>query len=231
MRQILRSLFLFGVLAVFLFLGWLFRGPILIALGEFLVVQDPLRPAASIVVLSGESPARVLRGWELYKQGYAPMILLTQTNRSPAESEMERQGVHYPGSSELDRKALIELNTPAQSITLIEPRADSTFTEAILVKSFFGKQPPERLLLVTSRYHSRRARTTFRHVFGKDTEILSAPTPYDGFNPDGWWKNRNNIRNLVLEYQKGLLYGIMILWDRINPWKTKVVSLAAPIKE
>jgi uncharacterized SAM-binding protein YcdF (DUF218 family) len=227
MKKLIRLLFFLGLSAVVVFLLWIFHDPVLALLGEILVARDRPAPSAFIVVLSGESPARTLHGWELYKQGLAPMILMTQARRSPAELELERRGMHYPEFSELDRKMLVELGVPEKNIVVLPARADSTFSEAVLTRSFFGKQPPPRLLLVTSRYHSRRARMTFRHVFGDSTEILSAPTPFDDFDPDHWWENRAGIRNLLVEYQKGLFYVGLLLWDRFHSWKTAPATPAA----
>ncbi len=220
MKKLFGCLFLLGFGAVMLLAVWLFPSAFLPFLGRMLVAQDAPAQAAFIVVLSGDSPARALGGWELYRQGLAPTILLTQPTRGAAELALERKGIRYPEFTEIDRKTLLELGVPEKRILLLSERADSTLSEARLTRAFFGNEPPQRILLVTSRYHSRRAKMTFQQVFGSATEILSAPTAYDDFDPDRWWQSRNGIRNLVFEYEKGLLYMGLIFWDRFRPWKT-----------
>ena len=72
----LRGVLLFLVLlAVGLAVTW---RPLLTAAGAFLIVEDPLEKADVILVLSGgRKDERVRQGAELYRQGYAPWVLLS----------------------------------------------------------------------------------------------------------------------------------------------------------
>src|SRR3974377_2180646 len=47
--------------------------------GRWLVVDDPLRKATAIAVLSGGMPARALEAARVYRQGYARRLWLTHS--------------------------------------------------------------------------------------------------------------------------------------------------------
>ena len=48
----------------------------------------------------------------------------------------------------------------------------------------------------------------------KEVKIVIQPSKYETFNPDAWWKNRNDAKLVFEEYVK-LIYYIVIF--RINP--------------
>lgn len=216
MSRWIKSLVLLCFLAAVVFIGWLLRDTLLQSIGEFLIVRDFPAAADAIVVLSGESPERAMGAFDLYKEKLAPRILLTQEILPPVRMELNRRGLSYPSAAELDVQLLKSLGVPEKDITLLEPRCDSTYSESLAVQSFWKNNPPQKILLVTSRFHSRRARATFRRTLGSGTEVLSVPTPYDSFEPRSWWKRRVNIRNLLVEYQKGIFYEISHLWDYVT---------------
>jgi hypothetical protein len=47
------------------------------AIGQWLMVADPLEPAKAIVVLSGRVPFRALEAASIYREGLAPEVWLT----------------------------------------------------------------------------------------------------------------------------------------------------------
>lgn len=69
------------------------------------------------------------------------------------------------------------------------------------------------MLLVTSKYHTRRAAAVYRHLAAGELEIVTRPARYGAFEPEAWWRKRMSIRRLLIEYQKLALF---YLWDR---WK------------
>jgi uncharacterized SAM-binding protein YcdF (DUF218 family) len=56
------------------------------------------------------------------------------------------------------------------------------------------------VILVTSKYHTRRARLTWQHVTaGKSQPIVRAATG-DPFDPTDWWHHRRFALSVVHEY-------------------------------
>jgi uncharacterized SAM-binding protein YcdF (DUF218 family) len=58
------------------------------------------------------------------------------------------------------------------------------------------------ILLITSKWHSKRAYLTFRSALKNDgIKIVIQPSKYDTFRPDVWWKNRNDAKLVFDECQ------------------------------
>ena len=72
----------------------------------------------------------------------------------------------------------------------------------VLAKTF--TDPKTVLLVVTSPFHTRRAKTVL-HDAMPDTRIVMVSTPYEEF-PEKWWTDFRSARNVVLETVKTLFY-------------------------
>ena len=76
---------------------------IVLGVGHWLVVEDPLEKASVIVVLSGRMPVRALEAAKLYREGYAPEVWLT---RNPLLNRASTHG--HP----LRRRGILQLPRP-----------------------------------------------------------------------------------------------------------------------
>jgi len=195
--------------------AWGFRGA-----GRFLVVSDPLDEADVALVLSGLPTSRALAARDLYRAGRVREILVIpepptsvqgETVRPDALDELVRLGLVARDRPHWAQQVLAASGVPRASITVMPEAINGTIAEAEGVRAFLAGRLPQRLVLVTSRSASRRARLIFRRVFRKDgVQILSAPTPYDSFEPDRWWSTPRNALTVVTEYQK-LLVNVLTL--------------------
>jgi uncharacterized SAM-binding protein YcdF (DUF218 family) len=176
-----------------------------IAGARFLVVRSPLARADAIVVLSG-SAAHVERAqWaaQLYKNGLAPKIILTNDNQMGGWSEpLQRNPFYY----ERSRDQLLNAGVPPEAIKVWLEPVSSTYEEAQLIRAVQRVQGLKSMVLVTSPYHSRRAFWTFRRVLGdSNTEIgiepVSASIP-----PSTWWLHLKGWQIVPVEYVKLLYY-------------------------
>ena len=71
--------------------------------------------------------------------------------------------------------------------------------------NYYSHREIESFILVTSKYHSSRSKKIFRKALsGLDREIsiYSSPSKYDPFNASQWWKDREDMKCVVLEYLK-----------------------------
>jgi uncharacterized SAM-binding protein YcdF (DUF218 family) len=85
----------------------------------------------------------------------------------------------------------------------------STYEEALAIRRLAEMRGWDSLLIVTSPYHTRRARTIFNGVFGDSgIGITVRPVDPDTYNGDKWWQDSNNARHTVLEYLKFVAHGI-----------------------
>jgi len=190
-----------GLLAAVLALGALAVAALALA-GRLLVVTDPLPPSAdAIVVLAGSIPTRVLEAADLYRAGLAPRIVITRERLVRGETVLRARGVNLPESDELARAALEQLGVPAGAIVRLRRRARSTESEARTVARYACSHRLRRLVIVTSRPHTRRARLIYRRALG-DVAVSVRPSRYDVFAATRWWHVRRDAKIVLYEYER-----------------------------
>jgi len=148
---------------------------------KLLVTRQEPRKADVIVILGGESRSRADKAVELYRRGYAPRILVTGRNEDT-----------------LIVQQLKEAGVPESAIWL-EPAAESTFENAAFTEPILKKWKAEKVLLVTSWFHSRRATAVFHGASGA-IEFTSIPTDtvsVECINKDKWLRE-----HVLMEYVK-----------------------------
>lgn len=177
---------------------------------SLLVVETPPKQADVGVVLAGDF-SRALYASDLYHRGFVPKVWLSRPERERPLRQLDVLGVPYPRQEEVSRAVLLRQEVPADRIELFGNGVASTIEEARAVAEFLGQRPDIRsILLITSRFHARRAEAIFRTIL-KDhphLEIQAVGSPYDGFVVDQWWKDRDSARQVVLETAKWLLFWV-----------------------
>jgi len=194
------------IVLAFLLLLFLLRTPVLTAAGSFLVTVDDLERADIITVLMGATPSRVVKGVELYREGYGEYLVAVRSRDFDNYALLEELGLEPPGAVDINRNIALEMGLPEDSFVILEGRADSTWEEALALREFMQENELNSVIIVTSLYHSTRAQKTFQKVLGEGYTVLSRPSPYDHFEPQEWWKERRQALQLLLEYQKMLNY-------------------------
>jgi uncharacterized SAM-binding protein YcdF (DUF218 family) len=187
---------------------YLERDPVLTRAGSALVRSDPLAPADAIVILAGETPLREIEAADLYLAKYAPRVLLTLETDEQALDLLRARGIPFESDNERRATLVRLLGVPDSAVTwLDDARATSTKSEAELVRNWVVKNRARRIIIVTSSYHTTRASMIFRCVLRDlDVQVLARPAARDPFRPDGWWRDRDQLRNGVFEWQKLLFY-------------------------
>lgn len=183
---------------------------ILLAWGaaEALIVHDGLARADAVVVLSGSSAyvERTRRAAELFHEGRAPLILLTNDNtRGGWSSAQQRNPYFVERATDELRKA----GVPAEKIKIVPGLASGTRDEATILRGYVLSEGLRSILVVTSAYHSRRALWTLRKSFA-DTGVMVGlePAPVGASTPSAafWWLRIDGWRAVALEYVKILYY-------------------------
>jgi uncharacterized SAM-binding protein YcdF (DUF218 family) len=57
-----------------------------------------------------------------------------------------------------------------------------------------------RVILVTSKYHTRRTRVTWQYVSGDRSQAIVRAASGDPFDPESWWHTRSYVLSVVREY-------------------------------
>jgi uncharacterized SAM-binding protein YcdF (DUF218 family) len=170
---------------------YLVRGPILRFVAESWIVEDPLGKADALVVLSDDNfyADRATRAAELLREGKAPLIVACGRRLRP-----------NAGIAELMEHDLIERGVPKEKIVRLPHDADSTKEEAEALQKFAKEKKWRSLIVVTSNYHTRRARYIFRRVFPQGIEISVASARDGDFDPQHWWEKRKSTKELTREF-------------------------------
>jgi uncharacterized SAM-binding protein YcdF (DUF218 family) len=189
---------------------YVLRKPIFTGVGNFLVVSDSLQKADAIAVLSGSGVIRGRAAADLYLQGLAPRILITREDYRYRSEELARYGIHVLEDHEIALEVLRYMKVPQDCVLVLDGYNESTVTEARKYLDYMERHRLNRLIVVTSNFHSRRSRVIFHRIFrGSDITVSVHPGPPSfEFDPDGWWTRREDIKYLFFEYQKLLFYSL-----------------------
>lgn len=191
---------------------YVWRAAVLEGLGEYLIANEPPHRADAIVVLAGSTPDRILEAVDLYRDGYAPMIVLTQGSDAPGIEELRARGGRMQEPHELNRDIAVQLGVPAGAVRIVEGGAGGTVLEARAVVRDLQRMEVDDALVVTSKIHTRRSGWIFRGVAGDEVRITTCASRHDPFDPSRWWRSRGYTRRVVIEYQKLLIYLLRDSW-------------------
>ena len=204
----LNNILLIFILAFAVFiLIWL-----IVNAGHFLVKKDKLVSADAIVVLMGSIADRVLQTNDLFQQGLASSVVMVEEDME-GFSALEDKGIHIKSNTEQFIEALISLGIGEENIIKIPGPARSTQNEAVLIRNYFLKHSEiNSIIVVSSSPHARRASMIFRKALQSEDRnftVMVSPSPYTSYNPDGWWKRREDIQYTLSEYLKILNFQVL----------------------
>jgi uncharacterized SAM-binding protein YcdF (DUF218 family) len=175
--------------------------------GRYLMYEDSLQKSDVIVVLAGARVERWLEAVELYRGGWAAQIAVSPGRLESAEMQLHSMGIRFPSEAELARDAMVQLKIPVSAIETLPGVLDNTADEAAAARALAAARHWSRVIVVTSKYHTRRARFAFvREFAGSNIQILIRASRYDTSTPERWWTKRADIRYVPSELQKLLAY-------------------------
>ena len=178
--------------------------------GSLLVVEGPPHHADVGLVLAGNF-GRAMYAADLFHQGFIPRIWISRPEREKHLAQLDTLGVPYPRQEQISLAVLLRKGVPEDRIEVIGDGVISTIAEARLVSDLLEKRSGIRsVLLITSRFHVRRAEAIFQYVLRprSQVEIFAVGSPYDGFVADHWWRDRDSARQVFLETAKLLLFWV-----------------------
>jgi uncharacterized SAM-binding protein YcdF (DUF218 family) len=179
--------------------------------GRFLSREDALAQADAIFVLAGTTVERPLEAADLYLAGHAPLIVITRDTSEHEAAELERRRVTLPSRLELTRELFRQLKIPDDAVLVSERIHDNTAEEADTLRRFAASHGWQRVIVVSSKYHLRRAGLACRRSLrGMDVQILMRGSRYDVSVPGSWWRTRHDIRWVLSEIPKYAAYVVGI---------------------
>jgi uncharacterized SAM-binding protein YcdF (DUF218 family) len=201
-----RRSFLFKSVLVLLFLAAvlvLARDVWLGALGRILVHDDGAGKADIAVVLAGDYWGnRLFKGAELVRQGYVPLVLVSGP-----------PGFYGVNEADAAIQYAIGKGYPAEWFIPLHHTALSTREEAVAVLDALKQRNVHSFLLVTSNYHTARARRIYlnaEHERGGGPDLRVVASGDQFFTAGNWWHNREGRKTVFMEWTKTLtsVFGI-----------------------
>jgi len=188
-------------------LGVALHARLLTGLADFLVETDsPLAKADLIFLLNGDYDTRPFYASDLYRQGLAARVVIAQAESSPAE---QLGLVNNPTRIAVEIMKL--KGVPLADLVVVsqnEP-VTSTFDEARALRSYIMSHDIHSVILLTSEFHTRRARWVFeKELSGLPVKLEVAGAPHIGFNASNWWTNESGLIYVNNEYIKLIFYWI-----------------------
>lgn len=170
-----------------------------------LLVRDHPEKSDVIVVLAGDSEdQRYRRGMELLRAGYGSHLFLDASSypsyfgHSPAEyaENFLRQ----------------DAGDMASKVSVCGYEDDSTFSETLFVARCLQPLHPTRVLLVTSDFHTARAKSIFSHKLPQYHWSVAGAHDSKLFGAK-WWQHREWAKTTFQEWLK------VVWWNVVDRWR------------
>ena len=168
---------------------------------SFLVVDAP-RPSEVILILAGETHRRPERALQLLAQGYGRRMVLNVPSNA---------NIYEFTQIELAQKYIGDL-PQAASVSICPINGLSTKDESKDAEKCLERMGARSVLIVTSDFHTRRAREIFRREFPQHEYSVAGARSGEGFG-SRWWTHRQWAKTFVDEWLR------LIWWKVIDQWR------------
>ncbi|OGP30372.1 MAG: hypothetical protein A2073_05535 [Deltaproteobacteria bacterium GWC2_42_11] len=175
-----------GITALLFYLFYLF-------ISDITNYKDDYSTAGAIVVLTG-GMGRVEEGASLLLAERAKYLIISGVNR-----ESDLKSIFFTIGLDIDSSRVI-----------LENNSKSTYENAVEAGKIIKDKNFRDIILVTSKYHMKRALYVFRSVIPPDVKINPHPVSTSNFDEKHWWKNTTSIRIIFFEFIKFYWYRVWI---------------------
>lgn len=151
---------------------------------------------AIVAVSGGDTQARTHEAVELYHRGWAPKLVFSG-------AAADKTG---PSNASVMRMQAIASGVPEADI-IVEDTSETTHQNARHSSDVFASNNFQRVILVTSAYHQRRASIEFHQNTDGATKVVNHPVATDRqwmrwwwITPTGWWLALSELVKIILVY-------------------------------
>jgi uncharacterized SAM-binding protein YcdF (DUF218 family) len=211
MSSIKRKVLYFGIAFLFIaFFLYLSSSMIMTRLGDFLVLDEEPVPSDAVVVLCTgvEYYPRLIEAAELFRKGFARKVVINGNRKTDVLRSLEEKGFQRccPWYEE-SLGILLMFGVPKDQVICISAEdAYDTVSEAEIVGTEILQKEFTKIIITTSKFHTRRARFIWNKRFGDTLSICSVSAKTDPYDPKGWWKEGRQIRWVLAEYGAWIYY-------------------------
>lgn len=174
---------------------------------NFLLVKDNVKKADCIIALGGDPYLRIQRAAKLFKEGYAPRIIVPVI--PPRDSTLSDYynfdyliyNLKDISMHDYAVRAYNFFGVKEENLFFVPISSTTTFSESLASKKFMLDNGFKSLIVVTSGYHGRRALMIFNTVFrGTGIKIFNSTAENEVYNPDAWWRKEDDVIAIMEEY-------------------------------
>lgn len=172
---------------------------ILLSVGRFLAAPAQIPQKADLVVaLGGDAGERVRKAFELYRDGYAPHVLLTGIEGGDP--------VTRPYYLNWRAEVLVAQGVPQVAI-VFDMTSANTWEEAANTRRLMDLRGWKRVLVVSDPPHLRRLDWAWDKAFkGSGKRYLLIAAPMEGWDARRWWQNEKSVQFVLMEVIKLAYY-------------------------
>jgi uncharacterized SAM-binding protein YcdF (DUF218 family) len=152
-------------------------------------------------------PFRAIEAASIYQERWAPEIWVTVTDHSAEEQALNRLGLRIVREETYNQALLERLGVPVAAIRILAEPVRNTFDEVQVLSRELRRINGDRVILVTSKAHSRRVRATWRALVGDSPRMIIRYATEDPYDPDRWWRRTPDALAVSRE-----VFGLMNVW-------------------
>ncbi|MFT4679564.1 MAG: uncharacterized SAM-binding protein YcdF (DUF218 family) [Flavobacteriales bacterium] len=191
-------------IAILAFVLFLFRGPILRGLGNFLSPEDELEHVEALFVLGGNSLDRGNEAAILFHANWTDRLICSGGNIPTVLSALDIPLYEH----QITRQLLINAGIDSTKVEVLTT-ATSTWEEAQEIVEYCQTHKIKKAMVLSSKFHLRRVRRVFSKAFEEsDTQLLFHGAPSSDYDESEWWKSEGGLIMLNNEYVKLFYYFI-----------------------
>jgi uncharacterized SAM-binding protein YcdF (DUF218 family) len=177
-------------------------------IGDFIFVEDKMEKSDVIMVVGGSHPELGKKAAELWKQQYAPVILISggvsiKTGKFPGpKSEAEIYNKSYETEYDFFTDVLLKNGIP-QSAFYGENKSSYTKENALFTHKVAkeNKLNIHKAILICKSFHARRSLMFYQMAF-PDVIFLVSPVPGFDISKDNWYKTDYGIQRVMGELSR-----------------------------
>jgi uncharacterized SAM-binding protein YcdF (DUF218 family) len=180
----------------------------IVDISNFIFVEDAPHKADAIMIVGGSHPELGEKAAELWKQGYAPVILASggvsiKTGKFPGpKSKTDIYDKDYKTEYAFFTDVLLKNGVP-QSAIYGEDKSSYTKENALYTKLVADENGfhIHQAILVCKAFHARRSMMFYQMAFPNVTFNISTVNGYD-ISKENWYKNDYGIQRVMGELSR-----------------------------
>ena len=195
---------------ILVLLLWFFSENVLTWVGNLIVKDEkPGHADAAVVLNTGMAYyPRLIEAASLYGQGLVKKVIINGNRKTEILRELERKGYQPCCAWNEERIRILELlGVKRQDVIAISVEdAYDTISEAKAVGRALLDRKITRIIITTSKSHTRRACHIWRSLYKDQFVITIVAAKRDPYSSKAWWKDSRQIKWVLAEYGAWVYY-------------------------